>query len=158
MSDVEQRRNIGALMLFIPEKNVVKALIAGANMGVEEGVYWVKRLSRYGVTNALINEINDLLESIEVHTSYRWNKKSRKFEQLEPIPNESSFPTWNHVFALMVSRFVNSELIDKLRTCQLDGCNNYFLGGPRAKWCSDNCGSKFRVRDKRKKDKQRQML
>ena len=154
-SDVEDRRMMGALVILMSEKRASVSLINGANSGAEEGVYWVKRLARYGVTEGLINEIDDLLKNIEVPTSFSWSKRSGKFEMMLPIPNKSSFPTWNHVFALMVSRFVNSGLIDRLHTCQLDGCNNYLLGGPRAKWCSDNCGSKHRVRNKRKRDKNR---
>ena len=158
VSDVLDRRNFGALILLISEKSVAESLINSANSGVEEGVYWVKRLARYGVTKGLINEIDDLVKNIEVPTSFFWNKRSGKFETMVPIPDKRSFSTWNHVYGLMVCRFVNSGLIDKLKTCQLEGCNNYFIGGPHAKWCSENCGSKYRVRKKRKKDRQRQML
>ena len=37
-------------------------------------------------------------------------------------------------------------------------CKNFYIGGPRSRWCSTNCGGIVRTKKKRKLDKQRQML
>jgi hypothetical protein len=50
------------------------------------------------------------------------------------------------------SKLLTSGELKRLRRCQLEGCKNYFLGPPQAKWCSKSCGSKFRVRKKRKRE------
>lgn len=47
---------------------------------------------------------------------------------------------------------------DRLRRCQSEDCSRYYLGTKRAKWCSDTCGSRERLRKKRKEDRERQML
>jgi hypothetical protein len=50
------------------------------------------------------------------------------------------------------SKLITTGKLNKLKRCQLQGCENIFLGPPQAKWCSKSCGSKYRVREKRKRD------
>lgn len=50
------------------------------------------------------------------------------------------------------SKLLTSGELKRLKRCQLEDCKNYFLGPPQAKWCSPSCGSKFRVRRKRKRE------
>ncbi|MEM6484628.1 MAG: hypothetical protein AAF662_06545 [Pseudomonadota bacterium] len=62
------------------------------------------------------------------------------------------------VRAFRFSFLLNENALRHLKQCQSDICNDYFIGGPRAKWCSDACGSAHRMRKKRRRDKGAQSL
>jgi hypothetical protein len=48
---------------------------------------------------------------------------------------------------------ISDGVLEGLRVCQRPECKDFYIGGPRAKWCSDKCGSIVRVKKKRKRDK-----
>jgi predicted RNA-binding Zn ribbon-like protein len=39
-----------------------------------------------------------------------------------------------------------------LKRCAEADCRKFFIGRPNKKWCSDSCGSRSRVRRKRRRD------
>jgi len=139
-------------------------LAAWANSGDECALQWIRRLKKYGVTKSLLADVDRAVRGFRVHTflaldvdfgTFGWRQqiiKHRTFSDHSAVSDRAA------VFALMIARLVNAGIIDRLKRCQLKSCRKYFFGGPRAKWCSDTCGSKVRVRNKRKRDKQRQML
>ena len=43
--------------------------------------------------------------------------------------------------------------LEGLKRCRLHSCQNFFIGPPNKKSCSEKCGSHFRVKKKRKKDR-----
>ena len=49
------------------------------------------------------------------------------------------------------------DLREKVRTLQCE-CGNYFLANKKGRWCSNNCGARFRKAEGREKDKRRQIL
>jgi len=57
---------------------------------------------------------------------------------------------------LAMVEFIRTDALEKLKECAAKDCEN--LHFRRGKWCSDRCGGRQRVRDKRKRDKQRQMI
>lgn len=80
------------------------------------------------------------------------------------IESDSGIPLWRHVanadkidhpelsIAYAVAQLLVAGLLEGLRRCQPETCRNLFIGRPDAKWCSKNCGSKYRVTKKRKKE------
>lgn len=150
-----KKREAGDYLLRLTREEVVAVLIAAANKGDHYPVYWIKRIARYGASDSLLTEVDALLSHVHVNANWRLDPSTKEFKRATYGPVADSFPTWECVWALAVARFINSGLVKKLKKCQLSECNNFFIGGPRAKWCSDNCGSKHRVRNKRKRDKNR---
>ena len=69
---------------------------------------------------------------------------------------------WNAIYiaiwAHSVAYFVADGVMENLRLCMRPECKKFFIGGPRAKWCSSNCGGIVRTKRKRKLDKERQVL
>lgn len=59
------------------------------------------------------------------------------------------------IYALAFLRIVEADLHKRIKRCALKECGNLFFGDLRASWCSSTCGSKHRVREKRRKDRQR---
>ena len=99
------------------------------------------------------------------------NKRIRGIPFVHVInPGEDGEPKWEHIAVLepttptdikaahAVSLFLASGSVKKLKRCQADGCQLFFLGPPNRKWCSDNCGSRMRGRRLRKKRRQQRYV
>ncbi len=111
---------------------------------------WMCDFVDEGVTDELIDELNDVLADIRyIHVL---------------MPSESGIPYWQNNVADMNKSpnvleaagyaFAHQLTIgglEGLKRCQLPDCENFFIGRPNAKWCSKSCGSKYRVRKKRKR-------
>lgn len=95
------------------------------------------------------------------------NKQIRGIPFIHLInPDERGEPRWEHIAVLgpntptgikaahAVSLFLASGSLKRLRRCQADSCKRFFLGPANRKWCSDNCGSRTRGRQHRKKRRQ----
>ena len=112
---------------------------------------WISRLVDEGVTEELIDELNDELADIRyVHVL---------------MPSKKGVPSWQYNIADLNGEFDIEEAaayafsqqlaigaFEGIKRCQLPDCEKFFIGRPNAKWCSPSCGSKFRVRKKRKRD------
>ena len=55
--------------------------------------------------------------------------------------------------AYAISNLIGSGTFERLRQCQDNACDQFFLGPPNALWCSKRCGSRARGRAKRKRDR-----
>ena len=60
--------------------------------------------------------------------------------------------------SLCVAVLLSSQKLENLQRCHAPDCDNLYSGPPQKKWCSDKCGTRMRLRKKRKSDKERQML
>jgi hypothetical protein len=107
-------------------------------------LWWLERLAK----NEPIGELTDDL-----------NERIRGIPFIHLInPDESGEPRWEHIAVLgpatptatkaahAVSLFLASGGLKKLRRCQADECQQFFLGPSNRKWCSENCGSRMRGR------------
>ncbi len=116
---------------------------------------WMDRYLKEGVTDDFLNDLNAALHEI---------RYSKYILALDILPSESVFPKNGYVAkydkipspeayaADDFSKLLTSGQLKRLKRCQLDGCEKFFLGPPQARWCSKSCGSKFRVREKRRRD------
>jgi len=116
---------------------------------------WMSRYLKEGITDDLLNELNAALHEIR-YLKYIF--------PLDLLPSETGFPQNGYIAkydkiptpeayaADDFSKLLTSGKLKRLKRCQMEGCENFFLGPPQARWCSKTCGSKFRVREKRKRD------
>lgn len=115
---------------------------------------WMSRYLNEGITDDLLNDLNAALHEI---------RYSKYIFPLDLLPSEIGFPQNGYVAkydkipspeayaADDFSKLLTSGMLKRLKRCQMDGCEKFFLGPPQAKWCSKSCGSKFRVREKRRR-------
>ena len=115
------------------------------------------RLHRYGVTKALADELNGYLENVVTIANMTLDYKSRKVEwnfvMRRSLENEKKTQ-----IAFWIAALLERGELDGLAKCEMPGCGNFFVGTARKRWCSNACGTKYRVRKKRRLDKERQML
>ncbi len=116
---------------------------------------WMCRYLKEGITDDFLNDLNAALHEI---------RYSKYILPLDLLPSETGFPQNAYVAkydkiptpeayaAEDFSKLLTSGKLKRLKRCQMEGCENFFLGPPQARWCSKTCGSKFRVREKRKRD------
>ena len=116
---------------------------------------WMSRYLTEGITDDFLNDLNAAIHEI---------RYSKYILPLDLLPSETGFPQNAYVAkydkipkpeayaADDFSKLLSSGKLKRLKRCQMEGCENFFLGPPQARWCSKTCGSKFRVREKRKRD------
>jgi len=116
---------------------------------------WMNRYLKEGVTDDFLNDLNAALHEI---------RYSKYIFPLDLLPSKIGFPQNGYIAkydktpspeayaADDFSKLLTSGTLTRLKLCQMKGCEKFFLGPPQAKWCSKTCGSKFRVRKKRKED------
>lgn len=103
-----------------------------------------------GLTEKLIDELNSILQRV-------------RFKHIL-MPSKNGHVRWEFIAdftkqlyreefaAILFSHLLSIGALDNLQCCQLEHCNRFFVGPPNRRWCSDTCGSKHRVRKKRKRD------
>lgn len=118
---------------------------------------WMSRYLKEGITDDFLNDLNAAIHEI---------RYSKYILPLDLIPSETGFPQNGYVAkydkipepeayaADDFSKLLSSGKLKRLKRCQMPDCEKFFLGPRQARWCSKTCGSKFRVRKKRKLDSQ----
>lgn len=116
---------------------------------------WINRYIKEGITEDFLNDLNAAIHEI---------RYSKYILPLDLLPSETGFPRNTYIAqydkipkpeayaADDFSKLLSSGKLKRLKRCQMEDCEKFFLGPPQATWCSKTCGSKFRVRKKRKKD------
>ena len=112
---------------------------------------WMCELVDNGVTDEMIEELNSSLNDLRyVHVLMRsedgkpyWQ---RNIADMNRPPNVVVLAA--HAFAHLLT----SGGLNGVKRCAMPDCEKFFIGRPNAKWCSKSCGSKHRVRRKRKRD------
>lgn len=116
---------------------------------------WISRYIEKGATEGLINELNTHLHAMQYY-KYVVPEDFFSSEDDDPqclfVANLNITYTPKSYAANEFSKLITSGVLKRLKRCQLPGCENIFLGPPQAKWCTPTCGSKYRVRKKRKRD------
>lgn len=116
---------------------------------------WMGRYLEEGITDGFLDDLNAALHEI---------RYSKYVLPVDLLPSGSGFPRSAYVAQYNTmpapeayaaddfSKLLTSGMLERLKLCQLEGCEKFFLGPPQAKWCSKTCGSKYRVREKRKRE------
>ena len=129
--------------------------VSFANHGDANARRFLQRIIRYGVTQKLVEEINSRLTRIRMGLQVQLSPDMKRVEKEHVWPFDI-VPTADEGLTLAMVEFIRADALEKLKECAAEDCEN--LHFRRGKWCSDRCGGRQRVRDKRKRDKERQML
>ena len=135
----------------------VKNLLAYANLGWEIELRWIQRIERYGVSNRLVADLNEVLRDFRGNAWLAIDPASHCLQWKAAAP-EGLEPDREMLIPFEIAQLLTEGGFDGLKRCAVKDCRNYFVGNARAKWCSESCGSKHRVRMKRKRDKERGMM
>lgn len=113
---------------------------------------WMNRLISTKDRTAIVNEINRITGSVRYLHVLDIDQEGCAFWHYQ-IADMTRIPTPTETAALMFSEQLVMGNLEDLKRCAQPDCNNFFIGRPNKKWCSDSCGSKSRVRTKRKRDR-----
>jgi hypothetical protein len=111
---------------------------------------WMEKLVTEGVTREMIANLNTELEEVRFqHVLSQGPSGKTKWKYIGDFqggldPDAAAAYGFSHL--------LQAGALDGLKRCQLEDCENFFIGRPNAKWCSARCGSLHRVRAKRKRD------
>lgn len=117
----------------------------------DEFIYWcMDEYFKNGASPALLNILNGNICFIGHQCHIDASKKKLEAVFVAHIPH-NPHPT---IFAAyMFSNMTSLGWLEGLKRCKNPECQQFFIGRTNAKWCSKNCGSLYRVKRKRKKDR-----
>jgi|TARA_B110000967_G_C18692874_1_gene463950 hypothetical protein len=124
-------------------------------IGLKKLHQWISRYIDEGATEQLYDDLNAGLQHIRYSKhvippnllpSEDGNSKGLYIADFTKDNSSEEYA------AKEFSRIITDRLINSLKRCKGFDCENFFRGPPQAKWCSKTCGSKYRVREKRKRD------
>ena len=127
------------------EEALAVALTNMANAGDPAAVELVAQVIAGGGLDEMHDAIASLIDDIEISIRPSREKKTGKLAW-EPVSSTDGpvVPSSSAAYALVLSRIDSAGIVDRIRQCQ--ECGKYFVGDPRSKWCSKNCGSRNRQR------------
>ncbi len=152
-----------------PEELCIEEIIAAVNKGIKgewgdttpEAIIlrklhvWICRYFEEGATEDFFNELNSDLHHVQ-YFNYVVPPDFYSSQGEEPqsvyVVNLNIAYTPETFAAKEFSKLITYGMLNRIKRCQLPGCENIFVGPPQAKWCSKTCGSKYRVREKRRRD------
>lgn len=146
----------GAMMDGIVSSDVLaERLVREANSKNEAVLRWLNPLIESGATDEYLIELGEELFPIEVPQyrmldrdtfRFRWALRGR-------MSKKAAEAFRNGGPALAIARLIDDSFTNRIRRCELADCRTYFVGDPRARWCSRRCGSTHRQRELRKRRK-----
>lgn len=141
-------------VMSTPVDEIAKALVVQANRSHPRAIQWLEPLVDSGPTNAFLRKLDVAVQHVELRTRVELEGDSKRRARNFELSQASFAGSELELFSLAVIRILMDDYVDRLHRCQLEDCRRYFVGDPRSKWCSKNCGSTYRVRDKRKRARQ----
>lgn len=148
--------------------NDVKNLIANANrakqedLQLKEGILirdaecifareWIETILDKGITAELVKKLNSRV----AHVNYRHflMHSAKGLPYWRRIGNGDQIDDPELSIAYGVAHLLTIGAFEGLKRCRQRSCHKFFIGRSNTKWCSEACGSKFRVTQKRKRDR-----
>lgn len=113
---------------------------------------WLERLVKEGVSKQLMDDLNKPISHIEYRRALMLSKDGHIFWRQVAVENDDlRHPQLKAIY--VISHLLAIGALKNLKRCELKDCRRFFIGPTNRKWCSKSCGSLFRVKKKRKKDK-----
>ncbi len=137
-------------------EHLLEMLLEAANQGDKQAQGWLNRIKQHGATKGLVRDLNKELEGIPMNAVFALNEDSKRLEPRFGFPNLPENVDTRIAFA--VATLLSEGALDGLMRCASQDCRKFAVRSTRAKWCSDTCGGRDRGRQKRWKDRERQML
>ncbi len=107
----------------------------------------MEEYSQNGVSDNLLNVLNEILRDVKIQCLVENIENKLSAVHVAYMPYN---PPPLIFGAYIFSNITSLGGLEKLRRCQSNNCLKFFIGRPNAKWCSNSCGSKCRVKKMRK--------
>lgn len=105
---------------------------------------------RNGLTDYLLNKLNEIIRNVRIQCLVENIENKLSAVHVAYIPNNPSPIVFG---AYMFSHITSLGGLKGLKRCLNKDCLNFFIGRTNAKWCSNSCGSMYRVNKMRKNRK-----
>ena len=117
------------------------------------------RFQSQGQTEEFLNEVNSAISHIRYQHILMPSEVGQPHWQCVAQMNGPD-PGVTHPDPGLLAYFIFSNILamgglKNLRRCNVNDCQKFFIGPKNKKSCSTTCGSKYRVRKKRKRDRER---
>ncbi|STX37342.1 CGNR zinc finger domain-containing protein [Legionella feeleii] len=103
-----------------------------------------------GITDNLLNKLNEIIKDVKIQCLVENIENKLSAVHVAYIPYNPSPIVFG---AYMFSHITSFGGLDGLKRCHNKDCLKFFIGRSNTKWCSNSCGSKFRVNKMRKNKK-----
>jgi predicted RNA-binding Zn ribbon-like protein len=146
---------IATLFENLSGKELAEQMCQAANRGDPTAVHWLARLVGVTPSTELFQELVSEAPTVPLLNSpvvVRGPGIAWRYGYTEPAGTPAQRA--RYPYALAMVRIVIEGLLPRIKRCKEQDCGKYFFGDPRARWCSTTCGSRARVRAKRRKDGQ----
>lgn len=113
---------------------------------------WFEIFVNEGITEKVIKHLNARIQHVRFHHVLKYS--------------EYGFPYWRYIAdshsvmsdpelqsAYGITHLLAIGALKDLKRCGQMDCQKFFIGRSNVRWCSKSCGSLYRVRLKRKRDK-----
>lgn len=107
----------------------------------------VDKYYKNGVSDHLLNKLNDILKNVRIQCLVENIENSLTAVHVAFIPYNSA-PEILGAYMFSHVRLLGG--FEGLKRCHNKTCCKFFIGRSNAKWCSNSCGSKYRVTKMRK--------
>lgn len=102
---------------------------------------------QHGVSDTLLNNLNEILRNVKIQCLFENVENRIMAVHIAYMPHN---PPPLLLGAYLFSHVTSLGGLEGLKRCQNNDCFKFFMGRTNAKWCSNSCGSKFRVKKMRK--------
>ncbi|HHT9720104.1 CGNR zinc finger domain-containing protein [Legionella pneumophila serogroup 1] len=103
-----------------------------------------------GLTDNLLNKLNEIIKDVKIQCLIENIENKLSAVHVAYIPRNSSPLVFG---AYMFSHVTSLGGLEGLKRCYNKSCLKFFIGRSNTKWCSNSCGSKYRVNKMRKNKK-----
>lgn len=100
-----------------------------------------------GVSDNLLNKLNEILRNVKIQCLVENIKNRLMAVHVAYMPYNPPPLVFG---AYMFSNITSLGGLEGLKRCKSNDCLKFFIGRRNAKWCSNSCGSKCRVKKMRK--------
>jgi hypothetical protein len=145
-------RSSGVKALFetLTPADIAAQMVHAANTGDTRAAEWLARFVGVPKAKAPLEALIDASADVHLVMSPVLTRDRRLKWTYGYLPSKGHGDT----YALAMLRVIEGNMLRRIKHCALPECRRLFFGDVRAKWCSETCGSKARVRAKRKRDRQ----
>lgn len=112
---------------------------------------WFEKFVDIGLTDEVVKDLNKRISWIQYRRALMHSKKGHPYWREVADANSLSHPDLKAAY--VISHLLAIGALEGLKRCKLKDCRKFFIGPPNRTWCSKACGSLYRVRQKRKKDR-----
>ena len=113
---------------------------------------WFELFFEKGITEEVIKKINSRISHVRYHHVLMHSTKELPYWRR--IANGDQIDDPELSIAYGIAHLLAAGAFKQLKRCKLQTCQDFFISSrPDAKWCVKSCGSVYRVRQKRKKDR-----